>query len=219
MSTTQQIYDTNGNCYAMAGKVWTQAEDEILRTHYQTMRKNVLKLLPDRSYDAVTKRVHHLGLDAVVQEQKLSLNDVNRAYIAGIIDGEGYVGLTRRFRPDRITYEYTPKIHIATTNRQLFDWLRLKLDDIKYCTDNKPQTATQKVCYNIVFYSAPSVYALLDSVMEYLIIKHEQAGILSEYCASRIGVSTRAGYTIDPEITWSRMHELNKKGPRVNERQ
>ena len=45
------------------------------------------------------------------------------AYIAGIIDGEGYIGITKRIRRGKYR-EYTVRISIGQTDGATLDWIK-----------------------------------------------------------------------------------------------
>lgn len=54
------------------------------------------------------------------------ISDIDAAYIAGIIDGEGTIAVNRR-KPDKRNgpfYNYTPRIRVAMTSKNLVLWLQ-----------------------------------------------------------------------------------------------
>ena len=74
------------------------------------------------------------------------LSELDRAYIAGLIDGEGCIRIGR-VGPERITFY--PSISIGMTNREVIEWLQdrihsgsIKLNNPTACRRNpkwKPQ--------------------------------------------------------------------------------
>lgn len=107
------------------------------------------------------------------------LSSEEKAYIAGIIDGEGSIMLIR-FHSNQLP---APCITIASTSLELLQWVKDKsgLGSIKskknYCPTNHKDSYTYTVRYD-------EVISLLKEVEPYLVIKQKKLRsqmILNEY--------------------------------------
>lgn len=143
-------------------------------------------------------------------EPVLELDECKSSYIAGLIDGEGWIGLSKTKKTTkggRSVYE--PAIEIGMTNINLcnvFDPLKIGHKSYKHSKKKKEKS---------VFYykfSANDSRALLRCISKYLVIKRRQAELLTEYLLSVV---------IKPPDLWTRAEEiyqelriLNKRGQR-----
>lgn len=128
-------------------------------------------------------------------------------YLAGIIDGEGCLIISRS---DRGNYQnYYGRIHVKNTDKRLMKWL------VDYfggnIHTNKPKSDKHSVAYSWYFSgNAKSKEVFLLAIMPYLIIKREQAKVLVEFF--------RLSEQKCPELRkklYQKMHSLNKRGPIV----
>jgi hypothetical protein len=101
------------------------------------------------------------------KEVKLELSDVERAYIAGIIDGEGCI--SPQFRHGRVHV----KVEVRNTNLNLIKWLLSKtgLGHV-YTAKNR---ANWKQTYSWEVFRFAEVRAILKVVQPFLIVKRKQA--------------------------------------------
>ena len=101
-----------------------------------------------------------------------------KAYIAGIIDGEGYIGInrTKLKRGDKTYYNYVVKLEVHSSNERLCLWLQENCGGY-FGKGNKPNGKS----YYRWSIASKDVYKLLDAIFEFLVIKKEQALIISEY--------------------------------------
>lgn len=152
------------------------------------------------------------------------------AYIAGVIDSDGYIGLTRsrENRRTKKTYSYRPTITITQTKPQAIALLKdigLGRFGIK-----KQQSKKHKSLYRWGIYSYRDVKFLIKRILPYLRIKKEQAKILLEYCKHRERVmskkancrkdpktgkfiaSSKTTYTGYEKIMWENIKQLNQIG-------
>lgn len=102
------------------------------------------------------------------------------AYLAGIIDGEGHIGINRSVTTTqrRTTPRYQPELTIVNSNRRLIDWLHDtfggSVKDRKKQRDYHKQTWAWKV-------GDRKAAALLAAVLPYLIAKHAQAEMVVRF--------------------------------------
>lgn len=86
------------------------------------------------------------------------LSDVERGYIAGIIDGEGSI--------------CSDRIKVANTDKQLLEWLQLKLGG---CIHNKKTYRKNHAQSYTWDYSTIGSEQLLILLLPYLIVKRQKA--------------------------------------------
>jgi hypothetical protein len=128
-------------------------------------------------------------------------------YLAGIIDGEGCLIISRS---DRGTYNnYYARIHVKNTDKRLMKWLVENFGGNIHV--HKPKSEKHSVAYSWYFAgNAKSREIFLLALMPYLIIKQEQAKILVDF----VRLSEQKCPELREEL-YQKMHALNKRGPTV----
>ena len=139
-----------------------------------------------------------------------NLTEVEKAYIAGLIDGEGSIYMKRNKGC------YGIELSITLTSRKLIDWLNQRFsahviphkEDPEHKQAWKWNTCSQKV--------APK---FLKLILPYLILKRKQALLLIEFCSGigrrRLSRKVRgrgATYTEREHEIFKEMARLNKRG-------
>ena len=178
---------------------WNDDELRILRDNWATKsRPEVLALLPNKDWCSVRHKAFDLHLiktprakywrtyakivpssqmterlDSVPQ---LILSDVDWAYLAGIIDGEGTVRIMK------VTGgHYAPFVQIANTNIKLMDWLNHifggHVGGHIYRKKQIPDSPN-KICYNYNITKSVMIKQVLILTMDYLKLKQEQAKLV-----------------------------------------
>lgn len=160
----------------------------------------------------IGKHVRKLGLKNLTIQTK-DLSEAQKGYLAGFLDGEGGVQITRSTRPER---EYTlamhPVVYFTNTNRQAIDTIANWLD--VRCVVCSRQRAGRSVCYVLHITGTRNIEQLLNCLRPYLIIKASRADVMLKYCASRLS-HLRSGERrfTESEVTLYRtLIELNKRG-------
>jgi hypothetical protein len=104
----------------------------------------------------------------------IQLSEATAAYLAGIIDGEGYIGLNKSISV------YGLRVVIKTTSKKLSDWLREKtgLGDKIQLRDDKRGNRQRAYEWRVFGEQAGQ---LLEAIVTFLVIKQEQARIAIEY--------------------------------------
>lgn len=109
------------------------------------------------------------------------IKETDKAWFAGIIDGEGYISLIRRH-----TY-YVPSVKVGNTNEKLIHRCKEILDmaGIEYCITyfDRGERVNAKPSWDIVMESRPRVVAVLKLIEPYLISKNEQAKLVLDWCS------------------------------------
>jgi hypothetical protein len=116
--------------------------------------------------------------------------NISNQYIAGLIDGEGYIALlpVRKKASKNLTFTPTVKIGMADDSNTalIMEYLLDKFGGHIYRADRSSQVrkdGTRK--YNTITWtlrSKKSVGIMLEAIRPYLIIKREQSDLIVEYC-------------------------------------
>jgi hypothetical protein len=111
---------------------------------------------------------------------KLTLSNVEAAYIAGIIDGEGSLSLLRP-KIDGCQHVY-PSLQVANTNFELIDWLHKRLPFGVCVRQTLPKTSRERPV-KWISWRAYATIAILKRVLRYLVVKRERALLVLEFWA------------------------------------
>lgn len=124
------------------------------------------------------------------------MTETIKAYVAGLIDGEGYVALHRtktKFK-EKEYISYRPIVTITNT----------VLEPLKFVQSyfggkivlKKPTGCMKKICYSVRFRGKHSKL-ILEEVLPYLIIKKQKAIELLEYVNIRYGKNKKNIYSVE----------------------
>ena len=164
---------------------WTPTENGVIRERFETKSCwNIMRALPNRSWQSIVRRGIKLGLSRN-PIHPLMISPVDAAYIAGIIDGEGCIGIYQR-KP-RIAYRNLSPAHeliikVGMTDRGAVDFMKEKLcksvkAKIKFV---RPRLTTGKeiIWHNTIYcciISGKRAAELLKAILPYLKVKRKQA--------------------------------------------
>jgi hypothetical protein len=115
-------------------------------------------------------------------------NEIDNAYIAGIIDGEGTVELQKYVNWNTYDELEKPICSIANTHMYVLCWIQDRFGGLL-----KQQRSTgygKKRCYVLRFRRA-EIEVLLEAVSPYLIIKKKKALKVLQYCKTHKANSPR----------------------------
>ncbi len=177
--------------------VYTLAEDAKIRRFYpRHARSHVLRALPQRSWQSIIYRAQYLK---VIREQEAKqlesirvdkalisrLTSHDRAYVAGILDGEGCICFNKstwHISPGSPNPAFHLRIRLATTSEQLRQWLLHKfpgrLYQRKMIPVNKQGVKSRRVCYEMIVSGTNLSRVFLKALLPYLVIKKEQAELM-----------------------------------------
>ena len=115
------------------------------------------------------------------------LPETDWAYVAGIIDGEGCLGL---WAGPRNKQSY-PRIAVGNTNRNLTDWLQAMFGG---CVGYQPrrEKTNHKPLWEWKLSSEAAVYAILAKCVPYLLLKRDKALELMAHTEAR-GIQKKEG--------------------------
>jgi hypothetical protein len=113
----------------------------------------------------------------------IKLTEVDKAYIAGIIDTEGSIILTQ---DTKVNSHFKLQITITNTSYKLIRFLSLKLSGLKHSINRRYISPKRKTAYSITL-QAQSAEILLKEIFPYLVLKKEQAEIALKYRETIVG--------------------------------
>ena len=151
------------------------------------------------------------------------VSEVDYAYLAGIIDGEGTVSITRsKYRKNgRVLVAYQPALTVSNTNLILLRSLQGRFGG-HIVKANTPADKNWKQGY-ILFFRRKEMLALLPKVIPYLTAKRQKAELLLEYMNTRTRHVTKGvdGRFIGIPLTdrqkkiIAEIRKNNKRGPPI----
>lgn len=114
-----------------------------------------------------------------------TLMEAQKGYLAGFLDGEGGIQITRSRRPGR-EYDLAlhPAVYFCNTNFTSIQTIRKWLG----CGSvvKRPETGSHKDSFVLHITGTRNIKALLECLLPFLIIKAPQAQVMLQYCESRL---------------------------------
>ncbi len=125
------------------------------------------------------------------------ITDIEAAYIAGMVDGEGGLSISKKDPPNR-SVTYGVSFTITNTNTEVLRWIRDKLGSGK--VEPKPKSERQwKLVYQLIF-ETYEITPILLRIKNHLIVKREHAELVLQFIAETRPVGTNNGLTIEEVI-------------------
>lgn len=124
----------------------------------------------------------------------LNLSEQEKAYIAGMIDGEGCICISKCPRPNNYT-NYNIKLFIASTDFILVEWFLKRTIAKVYA--QKPTGLSKRICYKINFQNQGAL-DILKEVSKYMVIKKRRVDfVLKVYPPKNIQDNKRRAFVYD----------------------
>lgn len=136
---------------------------------------------------------------------------VDKRYLAGFIDGEGYISIVKH-KDIRLKKGYTlcPIFRIGSSNRQALEEINQFIKgNIK--SNGIDENTKHKQVYIIDIGRIETIRAILKLVVPYLIIKKQQAELMIDFCNRRLKAKVKNYSDKDFEIAFL-FSKLNKRG-------
>jgi hypothetical protein len=149
--------------------------------------------------------------DDLVSIRGLSLTE--KAYLAGILDGEGSIGVYKRFVGKKKGASYSLRVMVGNTDVSLIRWLQ-RLGGSIY--EQKPKKSNWSVCYTWTVW-ANQAAAILEEVLPYMLVKREQAE-RALFFQSRKSHTGRPLDKIDVFLSELAVEKINTYGGKENDR-
>lgn len=137
-------------------------------------------------------------------------------YLAGLVDGEGYVGIRKCSKKNdgSLIPEYKPTLVIANTNYDLIKALKENFSG-SICKKNKGLKVLWKQSYSFEF-NRTEIKKILPKLIPYLIIKRKQAEMVMDLFKTYKHCHPGFGYTEKEIQEKENLHikslKLNKRG-------
>ncbi len=134
-------------------------------------------------------------------------------YTAGIIDGEGNIGLNHRNNKNQIR----PVLAVANTDKRLMDWLQTIWGGQAYPHDNKRVCLNGKPLYQWRFVDANAI-EMIKLIKPYLKLKKDRADLvlhfwdLHEQYGVHRGIRPPMEYYEKTNDIWENLRKLNLRG-------
>lgn len=144
----------------------------------------------------------------------VELTDIQAAWIAGLIDGEGCLGIWRERRQgNKSGFRYRAVVQIANTNRALLDAVAAVLPGTIQLKDARRTSALRhKPLYQFCVFSR-CVGPVLKAVAPYLVIKKTQAEALMRFRDITDNAPVRASQDHELlEPLYQQCRALNRRG-------
>lgn len=189
---------------------FTESEKQFVLDHVATMTVAEMAKHLNRSYCGVENHLIRRGLYKLRRTVKranswsvMSLPVTEMAYLAGIVDGEGSIGIARhRVTKHNRTY-FRPHLTISNTNEDLLEWLQARhfRGNLVMNTKHRP--------YFKIAWGGFSVAEVLKALLPYLVIKRRHAELLIEFCKLRIALKKKYKLTPRMELIYMELRRLN----------
>ena len=144
----------------------------------------------------------------------IALQDTDKSYIAGLIDSDGCIQITRRDCKRNNNIQYNLEVRFSNTSEDIIDWLKFMLNESGYIysnySDNRPHR--NKVCYTLSV-SGSTAYALLLNIEKFIKGKQDQLQLALEFIETKgIQQGNRSLKTIYPKLDkmYQEMRRLKK---------
>lgn len=118
--------------------------------------------------------------------------ETTRAYLAGIIDGEGTITITKNNRKRKNGHEYVfdrPVVTIANTDYKLLDYLK-GLGIGGFSHDKRVREPHWKQAFQWSLSAVNAVYAVLEVIHPYLVIKKDKAEYVMSWIRDKYGAES-----------------------------
>lgn len=125
--------------------------------------------------------------DNMIGNQQATPTDL--AYLAGIIDGEGWIGLQKRLQKRWITYK--PTIRVTNTDSNIINrvyeiWESCGISGHIYENEQNPSVTNGKQILNLQLNKRIDIQTVLEAVIPYLVGKKARAIMLLRYLKNEV---------------------------------
>ena len=143
------------------------------------------------------------------------VGELELAYLAGFLDGEGYIGILRHtHKASKRGYTYEPIVKVVNTDRRPIDRYRSRFGG--YLSLRHFPGKNNKDAHGWDLKNVKPVLAFLTTIRPYLWLKADQADAVIELCSSGYGMWGRKSVPDDEcarrEALYDRIRVLNHRG-------
>jgi hypothetical protein len=173
-------------------RIWSERELELVNNHFSSMNhKELLEMLPNRTLAGLRSKAYTIGLKkppTPKNDVPNILSETQKAYLAGLIDGEGTITLELRKSRCNKKLVIEPLLQIANTDSPLLREVKKMLG-----IGNVHITVHKEIRQPMHSYrigSQQGVLKILEQIHDYLILKKPQSELV---------------------IKWLKIHKFGKK--------
>lgn len=148
-------------------------------------------------------------------------NPVDLAYIAGVMDSDGYIGIVRHpeSRRKKRTISYVPRFVILQTRLEAMSLIKNLFGGYIYKLKN-PKSKNWKTKYSFQINRREDVTKILTEILPYLRIKKRQAEVVLLYNSIRSKKLSKKKcskntYGNEEKKLWQNVRSLNQTGREV----
>jgi len=160
---------------------WTDKEMEILKNWYQQPIKleKLEELLPNRNNFDCRSKAYKLGIAGkknhyYIYKINFNLTDTDKAYMAGIFDGEGYLTIANK----KAVNNFYWRLGIGMTNEEVLKFFQDKVGGKIY--KEKTEIGNKQI-YRYQLSNQNRIYFFLKELLPYLIVKKEKVEEFIKY--------------------------------------
>lgn len=147
-----------------------------------------------------------------------NMTKLQKAYLAGLFDGEGYVGIVRRKTKTRKPYYHNLQVEVANTHKPTIDRVNKLFPGCVY--SYKPTKLTRKLCWDWRV-SSHNAVRFLKTILPYLRIKRVQAVLGIQFQKEKSQAHRNGGLTPKTlrrrDNMMKQMQQLKKYGAHAGE--
>lgn len=153
-----------------------------------------------------------------------SLSPTQKAWLAGFIDGEGFIGITFQRKKENKQQSSTPRYHpyliITNKNRASIFYIKDIVGNGRIYQLRKGTDKSHSPTFQYKLSKMDALVNLLKEIKPYLRVKHKQCNLLLQYIKTRQNktIVTGAGsrgttsFSVEEEEIYNKLLALNKRG-------
>lgn len=200
---------------------WSQKEIETLKNCYSTFsRSELLHVLPLKDWVNIRHKASALGLKLNPnlryqrnwkKPEEIILSDIEKGYIAGILDGEGTIRICKHTTGLKNGgFYYSPTIAFFNTNGTMMGKIRDLLKTGNFCREDRINLK-HKPRFSYTIASITGCKMVLEQIGDILIIKKPQAELLKEFLVIKAN-KEKGKVTYRETQLYELIKELNHRG-------
>lgn len=130
------------------------------------------------------------------------LQDTDAAWLAGIIDGEGNIGMSKSKAPTPSGYVVVAYVQMSNTDKRIIDRVceicrKANIKKIMVKGKESQRNEKWKDAWNIRISTLSEVEKICMELYPYLVAKKEQAELVAEFCRKRIKIDHKHSQKIN----------------------
>jgi hypothetical protein len=149
-----------------------------------------------------------------------TMRDTDIAYIAGFVDGEGWVGVSRSKHNKYSRPSYSPLIRVTKTKRGILEWIQETLGCGFVCKGKRVKTENDRWKDSFMWtIGSRNIVRVTGLLMPYIQLKKRQLEIVTQIAKINLSLQKSPTGRRNPQPTerelarlWGELGKLNKRG-------